>query len=67
MKENSRGKQDFQQGMPAFICQRCITWRTEFFYLSGPRLAMEKLNFLSLETGLVIQFLSKTYNPWETC
>ena len=37
------------------------------FYLSGSRLAMEKFDLHFLETGLVSQCLSKTYNPWETC
>ena len=38
-----------------------------FFYLSGSRLDMKKINLHSLKTGLVSQFLSKTYNPWESC
>ena len=28
---------------------------------------MEKFDLQSLETGMVSQFLSKTYNSWETC
>ena len=51
--------------MPAFICQRSITLENRGFYLSGSRLAMEKLDLHFLETGRVSQFLSKTYKPWK--
>ena len=40
-----------------------LHWKTEVFYLSGSRLAMEKLDLHSLETGMVNQFLSKTCTP----
>ena len=45
-----------------------LLWRAEVFYLSGSRLAMEKLDLHSLETALTLasQFLGKTYNPWQT-
>ena len=53
--------------MAAFICQRCVTLENGGFLPLWARLVMEKLDMHSLETGLVSQFLSKTYTPWETC
>ena len=46
--------------MHAFICQCCITLENRVFF-------MEKLKLHSLKTGLVSQFLSKTYNPRKIC
>ena len=67
-ERNWRGKQDNQQEMSAFICQRCITLENRgFFYLSGSRLAMEKIDLHSFEKGLIYKILNKNNNQQETC
>ena len=45
-----------------------LPWRTEvFFYLSGSRLAMEKIDLHSFEKGLIYKILYKNNNQQDTC